>query len=154
MLLFPRPQSGPQMRPPPAPIVGGAGSGPVAAAALAPVVASAAAGYRRRRRRRRERGEGKEDLRRCGGGMRASDIGGVGGPAAIPAPGPSPQRHRLPLLAVQPPGIDGCTGVGNIYQRKAMPDIWYRGVVVQPTGQYAQDTGFETGSKHFSPSVG
>ena len=27
-----------------------------------------------------------------------------------------------------------------------MLDIDYRGVVVQPTGQYAQDTGFETES--------
>ena len=34
--------------------------------------------------------------------MRASDIGGVGGPAATPAPGPSPQRHLLPLLPPLP----------------------------------------------------
>jgi hypothetical protein len=54
VFLFPRPQ----MRRPPAPVVGGASSGPVAAATPAPVVAGAAAGYRRRRRRRLEWGEG------------------------------------------------------------------------------------------------
>ncbi len=79
MFLIPRPQ----MRPPPAPVVGGAGSGPFAAAAPAPVVASgcAAAGYQRRLWERRE---GKEVV--GGEGMRASDICGVGGPAATPAP--------------------------------------------------------------------
>jgi hypothetical protein len=82
------------MRPPPAPVAGGAGSGP-AAAAEAPVVAGDAAGYQRRRQRRWERGEGTE----VGGGMRASDIGGVGGPAATPAPGPSLERQRLPVVA-------------------------------------------------------
>ncbi len=30
--------------------------------------------------------------------MWASDIGGVSGPASMPAQGPSPWRHRLPLL--------------------------------------------------------
>jgi hypothetical protein len=48
--------------------------------------------------------------------MRASDIGGVGGPAATPAPGPSPQRHRLPLsppLPAPPPGICGGGGAGG-----------------------------------------
>ena len=30
-----------------------------------------------------------------------------------------------------------------------MLDIYYCGVVVQPTGQYAQDTGFETESMQF-----
>jgi hypothetical protein len=39
--------------------------------------------------------------------MRASDIGGVGGPAATPAPGPSPQRHWFLLLAAPPLGIGG-----------------------------------------------
>ena len=37
-----------------------------------------------------------------GAGIRASDIGGVGGPTATPAPGPSPQRHRLPLSPLTP----------------------------------------------------
>jgi hypothetical protein len=47
-----------------------------------------------------------EKGRSLGGGMRASDIGGVGGPAATPAPGPSPQRHWPPLLPVAPaPGV-------------------------------------------------
>ncbi len=49
--------------------------------------------------------------------MMASDIGGVGGPAATPAPGPSPQRHSLPFLAAQPPGIGGDGGVGGSGER-------------------------------------
>jgi hypothetical protein len=59
------------------------------------------------------------------GGRRASDIDGVDGPAATQAPGPSPQVHRLPLLAVPPQGIGGCGGVSYIYRdkQKAMPDI-------------------------------
>jgi hypothetical protein len=56
-------------------------------------------------------------------GMRASDICGVGGAAATPVPGPSPQRHQLSLLAAPPPGIGGDAGVGNIYQQKSMLDI-------------------------------
>ncbi len=76
--------------------------------------------------------------------MREADIGGVGGPASTPAPGLSPQRHLLPLLPAPPPGMGGGAGVGNIYQQKAMLDIYYLGVVVQPSSQYAQDTGFKT----------
>ncbi len=47
-----------------------------------------------------------------GGGMRASDIGGVGGPGATPAPGLSPQQHRLQMLPLPQPGIGvgGCVG--------------------------------------------
>ncbi len=36
-------------------------------------------------------------------------------PAATPAPGPSPQRHRLPLLPASVPGIGG--GVGGSGER-------------------------------------
>jgi hypothetical protein len=45
-------------------------------------------------------------------GMRASDISGVGGPAATPAPGPSLQQLWLPLLLAPPPGIGSGAGVG------------------------------------------
>ena len=49
--------------------------------------------------------------------MRASDIGGVGGPAATPGPGPSLNRHKHPLLLLQAPlpGIGGGSSVDNIY---------------------------------------
>ena len=52
---------------------------------------------------------------RRGGGMRASDIGGVGGPVATPAPGQS----LLPLLPPLPaplPGIGGGSSIDNILQ--------------------------------------
>jgi hypothetical protein len=61
--------------------------------------------------------------RRWEGGMRASDIDGESGPTATPVPGQSQQRHRLPLLAVLPPGISGGGGVDKICQQKAMLDI-------------------------------
>jgi hypothetical protein len=53
--------------------------------------------------------------------MRASDIGGVGGPAATPGQGPSPQRHRLPLLPLPAPlPVIGCgSSIDNILQEKA-----------------------------------
>ncbi len=34
-------------------------------------------------------------------------------------------------------------------QQKTHTDVYYRGVVVQPAGQYAQGTGFNTGTMHF-----
>ncbi len=52
-----------------------------------------------------------------GGGMRASDIGGAGGSAATPAPGPSPQQRKLPLLPAQPQGISGDACVGGSGKR-------------------------------------
>jgi hypothetical protein len=127
----------------PAPVVGGAGSGPIASAAPAHVVANAAAGYRRWLRRRREQGEGEEVGR---GGMRASDIGGVGGPAATPGPGRSPQRHRLPLLPLPAllPGIGGGSRLIIYCQKKPAHGIHCRGSVVQPSVHYGQGTGFDT----------
>ncbi len=73
--------------------------------------------------------------------MRASDIGG--------------EWHRLPLLAVPQQGIGGSASVDNINQQKAVHDIWYSGVFVQPSTHYAQDTRFETESMQFvSPLLG
>jgi hypothetical protein len=88
--------SPPQMRPPPVPVVGGAGSVPVAVAAPAP----ATAGCRQRLRRRRERGEGKEVE---GGGMRASDIDGIGGPSNA-CPGS--------VVVAAPAPVVGCAAAG------------------------------------------
>jgi hypothetical protein len=49
--------------------------------------------------------------------MRASDIGGAGGPAATRAPGPSQRQHRLPLLPAPPQGIGGGACVGGSGER-------------------------------------
>jgi hypothetical protein len=81
-----------------------------------------------------------------GGGMRASDIGGVCGPAATLAPGPSQQRHRLPLLPLPAPlpGIGCCSSIDNILQQNTAPGIHCRGSVVQAAAHYGQGTGFDT----------
>jgi hypothetical protein len=49
--------------------------------------------------------------------MRASDIGGVGGPAATPGPGPSLQRRRLPMLLLPPPCIGSGACIGRSGER-------------------------------------
>ena len=68
-----------------------------------------------------------------------------------PAPGPSPQRHRLPLLPLQAPlpGIGGGSSVDNILQQNTAPGIHCCGSVVQAAAHYPQGTGFDTCQVHF-----
>ena len=80
--------------------------------------------------------------------MRASDIGGVGGPAATPAPGPSPQRHRLPLLPPLP-AVWAAAPALIIYCNKTQHLAYFRGSVVQAAAHYPQGTGFDTCQLHF-----
>ncbi len=81
--------------------------------------------------------------------MRASDIGGVGGPAATPAPGP--------VVAAPAPGgavaggIGGGSSINNILQQNAyiVTSINCRGSVVKAAAHDPQGSGFDTCQVHF-----
>ena len=82
--------------------------------------------------------------------MRASDIGGVGGPAATPAPGPV-VAAPAPVVAAVAGGIGGGSSIDNILQQniESVISIHCRGSVVQAAAHYPQGTGFDTCQLHF-----